>query len=155
MALTANTVDHHTLVHLVEAGAVRSANIVGQPGGWAVVVQYGTSERALAARRGAVRVFRKFETLASYLKGMGLVQYQVDARLFDPAALKTERTRTDAAERLRKAHAAAAYVSHLESAVKDAIDDPRPSVPHAQAVAEWETERTTLTHAKKPAKVRR
>ena len=52
MALTANTVDHHTLAHLVEAGAVRTANIVGQPGGWAVVVQYGTTERALAAKRG-------------------------------------------------------------------------------------------------------
>lgn len=155
MALTANTIDHRTLSHLIEAGAVRTANIVGQPGGWAVVVAYGTTERALAAKRGQVRVFRKFETLASYLKEMGLVQYQVDARQFDPEALKTERTRTDAAERLRKAHAAAVYVSRLASDVQEAIDDPRPSVPHAQVVAEWETERTTLLHAKKPAKARR
>lgn len=110
MTLSVNTIDHRTLFHLVEAGAVRTANIVGQPGGWAVVVQYGTTERALAAKRGQVRIFRKFETLASYLKGLGLVQYQVDTRLFDPVALKAERTRTDAAERLRKAHAAAAYV---------------------------------------------
>ena len=76
-------------------------------------MQYGTCERALAAKHGQARIFRKFETLASYLKGVGLVQYQVDARLFDPVALKAERTRTDAAERLRKAHAAA-YVKGVE-----------------------------------------
>lgn len=124
MALTANTIDYSTLAHLIAAGAVRTANIVGQPGGWAVVVAYGTTERALAVKRGEVRIFRKFETLANYLKEMGLVQYQVDARQFDPAAIRIERTRTDAADRLRKAHAAARYVSRLASDVQEAIDDP-------------------------------
>jgi hypothetical protein len=32
MAITADTIDHATLERLVEAGAVRGANIVGQPG---------------------------------------------------------------------------------------------------------------------------
>jgi hypothetical protein len=87
MAITANTIDHVTLEHLVEAGAVRGANIVGQPGGWGVVIQYGMTERALAAKRGAVRIFRKFETLVGYLKGIGIASYQVDASHFDPVAL--------------------------------------------------------------------
>lgn len=108
MSLSAHTIDHRTLVHLVEAGAVRTVNIVGQPGGWAVVVRYGMGERALAAKRGTVRVFRKFETLANYLKGISIDQYQVDARQFDSLALMATRTRTDAAARLRKVHAARA-----------------------------------------------
>jgi hypothetical protein len=52
MAITADTIDHTTLARLVEAGAVRSADVIGHGSGWSVVVKYGTTERALAARRG-------------------------------------------------------------------------------------------------------
>ncbi len=101
------TIDHATFVRLVEAGAVRGVVVVGHRGGWGVVIQYGMTERVLAARRGAVRVFRKLETLVLYLKGLGIVKYPVDATLYDPEGLKTERKRMDAAERMRRAHAAA------------------------------------------------
>lgn len=144
MAITADTIDHVTLERLVEAGAVHGANIVGQPGGWGVVIQYGMTERVLAAKRGAVRTFRKFETLVAYLKGIGIARYQVDASQFDPMALKTGRKRTDAAERMKNAHEAAAYKGWLTQQVEEAIDDPRPSVPHEQVLAEWNTERAAL-----------
>lgn len=121
MARTASTIDHATLEHLVEAGAVRGAHVVGQPGGWGVVVQYGMTERALAAKRGAVRVFRKFETLAGYLKGVGILQYQVDAREYDPVALKIERSRSDASKRMTAAHEAVAYRDWLEAEVNATI----------------------------------
>jgi hypothetical protein len=101
------TIDHATFVRLVEAGAVRGVVVVGQSGGWGVVIQYGMTERVLAARRGAVRVFRRLETLVVYLKALGIVKYPVDATLHDPEGLKTERKRLDAAERMRRAHAAA------------------------------------------------
>lgn len=151
MSTTADTVDHATLEHLVEAGAVRGTSIVGQPGGWGVVIQYGMTERALAAKRGAVRTFRKFETLVNYLKSIGLVQYQVDARQYDPVAHATERQRGDAAIRLKNAHAAASYKGWLTKEVQEAIDDPSPSVPHAQVAAEWKTERAALTKQAKSA----
>jgi hypothetical protein len=144
MAISENTIDHLTLERLVEAGAVRGANIVGQPGGWGVVIQYGMTERVLAAKRGAVRIFRKFETLVGYLKSIGIAKYQVDASQFDPVALKTERKRTDAAERMKNAHEAAAYKGWLSQEVQEAIDDPRPSVPHEQVVDEWQKERAVL-----------
>jgi len=147
MASTANTIDHTTLLRLVEAGAVRGANIVGQPGGWGVVIQYGMTERALAAKRGAVRIFRKFETLVTYLKGIGIAKYQVDASHFDPVAIKTKRTRSDAAVRMKAAHEAATYNQWLAGQVQEAIDDPRPSVPHAQVAAEWAIERAALIKA--------
>lgn len=144
MAITADTIDHLTLERLVEAGVVQGANIVGQPGGWGVVIQYGMIERALAAKRGAIRIFRKFETLVSYLKDIGITKYQVDASHFDPVALKTDRKRTDAAERMKNAHEAAAYKGWLTQQVQEAIDDPRPSVPHSEVASEWAIDRAAL-----------
>jgi hypothetical protein len=117
VSLTASTVDHATLEHLVQAGAIRGAHVVGQAGGWGVVVQYGATERALAAKRGTVRIFRKFETLAGYLKNIGILQYQVDAREYDPVALKIERSRSDASNRMKDAHEAVAYRNWLEDKV--------------------------------------
>ena len=67
MGTNHNTIDQNTLERLVEAGAVRGASIIGQPGGWGVVIQYGMTERALAAKRGAIRNFARFETLVTYL----------------------------------------------------------------------------------------
>ena len=58
-----------------------------------MVIQCGMTARALAAKRGAVRIFRTFETLVGYLKSIGIAKYQVDASQFDPVALKTERKR--------------------------------------------------------------
>lgn len=121
MALSHETIDHATLARLVEAGAVRGANVVGLPGGWGVVVQYGMTERALAAKRGAVRLFRHFETLANYLRGIGIVRYQVDASHFDVAAGATERRRDDAAERMKAAHAAAAYNAWLKQKIDTSL----------------------------------
>jgi len=37
------------------------------------------TERALAAKRGAIRNFARFETLVTYLKKIGIAKYQVDA----------------------------------------------------------------------------
>jgi hypothetical protein len=100
MAATAHTIvdtiDHVTLERLAEAGAVRGANIVGQSGGWGVVIQYGKTERALAA------------------------------------------------ERMKNAHEAAAYKGWLTQQVQEAIDDPRPSVPHSEVATEWARERAAL-----------
>lgn len=117
MATTRETIDHATLERLVEAGAVRGANVVGQAGGWGVVIQYGMTERVLAAKRGAVRIFRKFETLAGYLRDIGIVRYQVDATEYDPEAGQVERRREDAAERMKRAHEAAAYDDWLRTKV--------------------------------------
>lgn len=127
MAATLNTIDQPTLERLVEAGAVRSASIIGQPGGWGVVIQYGMTEQALAARRGAVRNFARFETLVAYLKKIGIAKYQVDATQYDPVTVKNERFREDAAERMRHAHEAAAHDRWFRAQVDQALqeaDDP-------------------------------
>lgn len=117
MASRTHTIDHNTLAHLVEAGAIRGADIVGQPGGWEVVIKYGMTERALAAKRGAVRIFKRFETLVAYLKGLGIAEYRVNATNYDQESAKTRKARPDSAERLKRAHEAAAYDTWLNTKV--------------------------------------
>ena len=125
--LTSETIDRATLVNLIQAGAVHEASIIGQPGGWEVVVSYGKVSRALAVKEGQVRIFRKLDTLDTFLRGIGLPQYQVDGRQFDAQAFKASRTNAAASQRLKRAHDAAAYdkwfSAEIDEAIKEA-DDP-------------------------------
>lgn len=144
MATTRETIDHVTLSRLVEANAVNGADIIGQPGGWGVVIKYGMTERALAAKRGSVRIFRKFETLVGYLKEIGVAKYQVDATGFDPAALKITHRGEVASSRMRAAHEAAAYDKWFREQVQEAIDDPRPSIPNTEVKKHFATKRKEM-----------
>jgi hypothetical protein len=121
MTSTADTIDHNTLAHLAQAGAIHGADVFGQPGGWGVTIQYGVTERTLAARRGAIRVFKRFETLVAYLKELGIAEYRVNATNYDPIAIKTGQTRPDAAARLKRAHEAASYDGWFTSKVESAL----------------------------------
>ncbi len=102
MAHPPETIDHTTLTRLVEAGVVRGVDVIGHLGGWSVMVKYGMTERMLAARRGTVRSFRKFESLVAYLRPLGIVQMHVNAANFDPESLKANRARPDASARMRR-----------------------------------------------------
>lgn len=114
---------------------MRSAHVIGQPGGWGVTVKYGMTERALAAQRSQqVRIFRKFETLVNYLKGVGIARFDVDSVNFDAVMPGVTRTRPDSAAKLRQAHQAAAYDQWLKNEVQEAMDDTSPTVPHSKAM---------------------
>lgn len=115
-----DTIDHTTLQRLVEAGAVRGADVIGQPGGWGIIIKYGMVERALAARRGAIRVFRHLETLVNYLREIGISQFNVNAANYDPAAT-TRPSRPDTSERLKRMHDAAEHDKWFREQVQEAI----------------------------------
>lgn len=126
------TIDHGTLAQLVEAGALRGAHVVGQPGGWSLRVEYGAAERALAAQRSRqVRVFRRMETLVSYLKDVGIERFDVDAADYEAEGGKS---RPDRAEAMRRTHEAAAhdkwFREQVEAAVTEADDPNAEWVPH-------------------------
>ena len=140
----AETIDHGTLSRLVEAGAVRGAHIVGQSGGWAVLVKYGMTERPLAAQRSRqVRLFRKFETLVSYLKEIGIVRFDVDAANYDTDTATVIR-RPDRADALKRAHEAAAYDTWFREQVQASMNDPRPSVSDEEARTMFAKRRAAL-----------
>ena len=138
--MTTDTIDHSTLTRLVETHAVRGVHVVGQPGGWGVVVKHGKTEHALAATRSReVRVFKKLETLVSYLKGIGISRFDVDAVNFDPQTVATYR-RPDASAALKLAHAAAVhdkwFRAQVERGLKEADDTGTPWISNDEVKAE-------------------
>lgn len=136
--LALETIDQATLVNLIQAGAVHGANVIGQPGGWEVVVKYGRVQKALSVKRGQVRIFRKLDTLDGFLRGLGLMHYQVDGSQYDPAT--NLRTNVAASQRLKKAHEAAAYdkwfSAEIDQAIKEADDPATKWVSNATVKAE-------------------
>ncbi|MBY2916894.1 hypothetical protein [Rhizobium leguminosarum] len=122
--MTAETIDHTTLSRLVEAGSVDAVHVVGKTGGWSVVIRYGKAERPLAAQRSRqVRVFKRMDTLVSYLKDVGISRFEVDATDYAPGIA----SRPDRAAALRRTHEAAEYDKWFRKQVEEAIreaDDP-------------------------------
>ncbi|MDR2875096.1 MAG: hypothetical protein LBV44_04120 [Methylobacillus sp.] len=121
--MTTETIDHSTLSRLVEAGTVRDARVIGQPGGWAITVKYGKHEQPLASTNSrAVRQFRRLETLVAYLKGIGLSQFDVDATNYDQTSASATK-RPDRSAALKRAHEAAAYDAWFRQQVQEALDE--------------------------------
>ncbi|PDT04791.1 hypothetical protein CO666_08615 [Rhizobium chutanense] len=143
--MTAETIDHSTLSRLVEAGAVDAAHVVGKTGGWSVVIRYGKAERPLAAQRSRqVRVFKRMDTLVSYLKDVGISRFDVDAADYVPETA----SRPDRAEALRRIHEAAEYDKWFREQVEEAIreaDDPNAVwIPHEVVEEQMARERAEL-----------
>jgi len=62
-------IDGKAIQDLVKAHAIQSAIILGQPGGWAVVVRHGVAEQAVAAQRAhKPRLWRNLNTAVAYVR---------------------------------------------------------------------------------------
>jgi hypothetical protein len=144
------TIDHSTLRRLVAAGTRVGAEVVGTGGSWGVVINCGRTRQTLAATRGRPKTFRQFETLAGYLKGLGIVEYRVNAAAFEPGSPQKsapDRRSITASERMKRAHEAAAYDSWFRDQVQASIDDSRPSLNDDQARAQMAARRQALLQA--------
>ena len=87
--------------------------------------------RSSANLRGTPRTWRQFETLAGYLKDLGIVEYRVNTAEFEPgaaAARRDDKRSATASARMKRAHQAAAHDTWFREQVQASIDDPRPSV---------------------------
>jgi hypothetical protein len=141
-------IDHGTLRRLVDAGAIVGAEVVAGSSGWRVVISYGRASQTLAATRGTPRTWRQFETLAGYLKELGIVEYRVNTAQFaaDAAATKLDDKRSaTASERMKRAHQAAAHDTWFRAQVQAAIDDPRPNVDDGVARKQFAVKRAALS----------
>lgn len=136
--------DHATLGRMAESGRINATHIVGQPGGWAVQVDVNHQEHVLIAQRsGNVRLFKKFETLVSYLLDLGIDHFQVDASTFDPSQLNTYQ-RPDRALALKRAHEAAAYESWFAEQVEASLEDVSPVIEDDDAERQFAAYRANL-----------
>ena len=149
------TIDHGTLRRLVDAGAHVGAEVVGGTGGWGVVINYGRASQTLAATRGAPRTWRQFETLAGYLKALGIVEYRVNAAKFvpgGPASNPDDKRSATASERMKRAHQAAAHDTWFREQVQASIMDPQPSVDAAVAKKQFAAKRADFAKRARVAK---
>ena len=153
------TIDHGTLRRLVDAGAQVGAEVVGTASGWGVVINYGRLRQTLAATRGKPRTFRQFETLAGYLKELGIVEYKVNTAAHARAAAMVnpdDKRSATAAQRMKHTHQAAAYDTWFRSQIQASVDDTRPSVEADEARLAFTAKRAALTTSaskKAPKKV--
>ncbi len=113
-------IDGKVVRSLVEARAIRGATILGQPGGWAILVRYGDAERAVAAQRArAPRLWRTLTAAAAYVRDdLGIQRFDVDMAGHQPDA--KPRRRPDQAAALRRAHEAAEHDRWFRAEVEKA-----------------------------------
>ena len=103
MSTSPETIDGKAVHNLVEADAIRGATVLGQKGGWAVLIRYGALERAVAAQHAKTpRLWRDLAAAAAYVRDeLGLARFEVDARAHEPDP--GARRHPDEAQRLRRA----------------------------------------------------
>ena len=141
-----NTIDTLVARRMVEAAAIRGAAIIGQPGGWSVVLKVGMQEKPLGTQRtDKPRTWRSLDSCVSYLRDeLHIVRIDgIDATHHSEASIHTKR-RADASERMKRAHEAAAYDKWFRAQVQESLDDPRPSIPHEEVMAEFAGRRAAL-----------
>jgi len=146
--MNTQTIDHTTLTKMAQAGAVRSAHIVGQAGGWGILVKCGMTEHALTAQRShQVRVFKKLETLVNYLKGVGIARFDVDAVNYDADSVAKHK-RPDRAIAMKGVHETAAYDKWFRAEITEAIkeaDDPNTVwLSNEEVSSKWAEKRADL-----------
>ncbi|WP_322528700.1 hypothetical protein R5R73_02740 [Salinicola sp. LHM] len=94
-------IDERGLARLVTAGDTVDTIAIGRPGGWCVEMDMSNTRCRLVSKRGNVRHFARFETLAAYLKRLGIVRFKVEAEGYQAVPV---RQRPDAASRMQRAH---------------------------------------------------
>jgi len=115
-------IDGKAVQSLVEAHAIRGATVLGQPGGWAVLVRYGALERAVAAQRARKpRLWRNLATAAAFVRDeLGVARFEVDTLDHAPDAIT--RKRPDQAERLRRQREATEHDTWFRAEVQKTLD---------------------------------
>ncbi|MBO9722392.1 hypothetical protein J7390_20225, partial [Xanthomonas phaseoli pv. manihotis] len=66
-----------TLAALASAGVLRTVQLVGQVGGYTVMVRVGQAEKQLTGQRGEARVFASLDTAAAQLLALGVTVFEV------------------------------------------------------------------------------
>ncbi|ATS24097.1 hypothetical protein XppCFBP6982P_23020 (plasmid) [Xanthomonas phaseoli pv. phaseoli] len=66
-----------TLSALASAGVLRTVQLVGQVGGYTVMVRVGQVEKQLTGQRGTPRVFASLDTAAAQLLALGVTVFEV------------------------------------------------------------------------------
>jgi hypothetical protein len=158
--MSSNTVDTAMAKRMVAADAIRGAAIIGQPGGWAVILKLGKQETALCVQRtDKPRIWRSLDRCVEYLKSeLNIARFELlDSSNHSDTAIEGGNARADAALRMRDAHQAASHDKWFREQVAQAIkeaDDPKAIwVSNEDANASWAKKRAALIKRAKASAV--
>lgn len=148
--MSTHTIDTAMAKRMVEAAAIRGASIIGQPGGWAVMLKLGTQEKPLGVQRSdKPRMWRSLDSCMAYLKSeLRIVRVDLlDATDYSDVPL-AGKSRPDAAKRMRGAFEVAGHDTWFRAEVAQALqeaDDPgTPWESNEDANKRWAAKRAKL-----------
>lgn len=124
------------LKELVAANMVRSAFVIGEPGGFSVMIKYGMTERVIGARSKTntvhKRTFPSLDSVDNFLrKTVHIVDYSVNSANFEAPTLKPKSLKVQA--RMKLVHQTAAHTDWLRKEVEASRADTRPVVSNEDA----------------------
>ena len=133
------------------AGGVTGVTLKGQGGGFFVEIATRSGQDAVLskARSTEPRRFGNPTSALIVLRDVGIAIAQLDATNWNPEQKDLSYSRQSRADAMREAHKAAAYSQRLAAEIQEAIDDPRPSIPHAEVMAEMDAEIAAMGGARK------
>ncbi|MFT3803535.1 MAG: hypothetical protein QM766_20270 [Burkholderiaceae bacterium] len=119
------------------AGGVEGVTLLGKGGAFLVQIATRSGESVVLskARSAEPRRFGSLSVAINVLRDVGITGGAFDASEWDPSAKDPAGERRGRAEAMREAHRAAAFAKKLALEIQEAIDDPRPSIPHEEVMA--------------------
>lgn len=129
-----------------EAGGVLGVTLLAQGAAFYVNIETRRGEALfVSAKEKKPRKFIDPRKAMMLLREIGVRTMRVNAEQWIPEEIEFEkRQRPDSASRMKQAFEAKGYRDWLTGQVQEAINDPRPSVPHSDVAAAWATERAAL-----------
>jgi hypothetical protein len=131
------------------AGGVVGVTLKGHGGGFFLEIATRSGHDAILskARSTEPRRFGSPTSALVVLRELGIAVAQLDATDWNPDQKDMSQSRQDRSQAMRKAHEAAAYSKWVAAEIQASIDDPRPSIPHEQVMAELDTDLAILPAA--------
>ncbi len=118
------------------AGGVSGVTLKGEGGAFLVQIDTRSGVTALLAkaRSSEPRRFGNPAAALNMLRDVGITVGRFDASEWNPQEKEEASGNRGRAEAMREAHQAAAYSRWLAAEIQEAIDDPRPSIPHDEVM---------------------
>ncbi len=133
------------------AGGVVGVTLKGEGGGFFLQIATRSGQDAVLSKARSVQP-RRFGNPTSaliVLRELGIAVAQLDATHWNPDQKDMSQSRENRAQAMREAHKAAAYTKWLAAEIQESIDDPRPSIPHDEVMAEMDVDIAALPDVKR------
>ena len=132
------------------AGGVVGVTLKGQGSGFfmEIATRSGQDAFLVKARSTEPRRFGSPNSALVVLRDIGIAVAKLDATNWNPDQKEVTQNRDSRAQAMRQAHEAAAYNQWLAGEIQASIDDPRPSIPHDEVMAEMDADIAALPKKK-------